>query len=400
MEVDTQPTILRRVIPGWETDVYTILTTTQVFTEEICQRLNQLFETAECRTDISYRKLRLLAMLKSKAKDEDIVAYLYDSLRQYPYKPWICNHFFLEANPVIILPVFMQILSELKLRKFIWSDDVLTRVSQIIEASHASVSVIAEGSVEKIPQCSNCGLPIVKISNRLPCEDILQQFLIHSIHQKKQAMLTKHKSKAFLIAKLNQKIATTMETFTKWINVILQANLPYTVVVDGANIGRLVRHLTVDPNHIDIDAVTKQLIAAGEIPCIVLNEIHRSRYIGDQTHIIWSPKCISDDICWMSLALLKPHTTFITSDQSANWIAILTENVSQFKTYQLTDQFWIWMNTYKRSITVSKGQFYIEPIQPYSRMYQSCVAMGRIYHHLPLDELIHPGGWICWSTSR
>lgn len=357
-------------INSWATKAHNILMSKSILDEEQKRAVIELFGEATV-DDISYRKIRILAMIKCGSSDEDIISYLRETVSIFPYKPWIYSHFFLLGDKDSVDRIFRCVTTNM--RCFVWDDQGLERISEIVGASLATPVYDVSTQIYK---CSCCGSQVrCHIPNKAIYMDMFTQWLSYA---RKEGAGTK---KIIIL-------------FYSWLTEIAALGRDYTVVIDGANIGRMIRHKNGPPVYSDIDKVIKILELEGEKPIVVLNEIHKNNYQGDTTNIIWSPKRISDDICWMALSLIKAGANFVTGDHCSNWQSILSGSIAKTGSMCTSDEFRIWVDTYKRRISHLKGKFSIEPYKGYSET-SFIGESGNC--HLPYDNLRHPGKWMCYK---
>jgi hypothetical protein len=339
----------------WTSEAYEILTREGELSVDDRKELYRLFSMAEEYKSLSYRKLRLLALLRCGYDTEEIIPYLHETAKLYPYKPLLYNHFFALGHSDSVRFIFQQIAP--KVRCFFWSDNVLTRLMELTQAHKTEIS---QG------RCSHCKAIVPKI---VPINYMkIFQLWIHNITKKTG-------------------FNDLYNQFESWLNEVI--NLDYTVVIDGANVGRFIRPDVDTISASDIEHVTKNLIRQGKKPLIVLNECHRDTYQGDTSRVIWSPLHINDDLCWMALALIKPECTFVSNDRCIDWRYTLESSVNNLELFNSSEDFKVWFDTYRRPIQQIKGHIIVNRNKGYSEKY----FYGNEHHHLPLPK----GGWMCWK---
>lgn len=351
---------------NWASAAYDLLTKKNELTITDRKELYGLFSQSEEYESLSYRKIRILALLKCGYESEEIILYLYETAKLYPYKPLLYNHFFILGDASSVTTIFRQVAS--RVRCFFWSNDVLKRILELINPIMVNIVMAKNNFV-----CSNCQ---AIVPQSVPCNyNKLFEIWIQSIVKKNV-----FKKNSFSL----------YQQFSTWMDKIISSKFNYSVVVDGANVGRLIQSSTETLSFIDIDHVTQTLISRGQEPCIILNESHKNNYLGDTSRIIWTPRHINDDICWMALALNKPNCTFVSNDKCTNWQYILEKSVKDLESYNLSEDFKVWFETYRRPIHQINGKIIMSRSKGYSRKY----FFGNNHSHLPLSG---KNEWLCWK---
>lgn len=339
---------------NWASIAYSLLKKT--LTVEDREVLYDLFEQADECTSLSYRKLRILALLRCGFSSDHVVDYLLETAQLSPYKPMIYNHFFALAQSDAIEFIFRQIVPGM--RTFVWTDPALKRIIGILNPTISTV-ITNQGKYE----CSHCRNTIPKIVH-FEWKQILHLW-----------------------------VGNKIDTVLAWLNEVSTSSKAYTVVVDGANVGRFLRTSTSMGaiSSKDIDGVTQFLLNQGEVPCIVLSEIHKNTYTGSTDNIVWSPRLINDDICWMILTMMKPGCTFVSNDKCTDWEYILDYNIKDTDTLQISNDFKIWFDAYRRKMYYIRKEIHIG----WSRGYTKHYFTSNNHHHLPINN--SEDTWLCWK---
>lgn len=334
------------------------------------------FSKIEEKDSFSYRKLYLLYLLKSNASNLTIIRYLFDTVKIYPYKKvGLFNNFLLYARPILLKCLFTQIASSV--REFIWSDEALKRTVTVMDANICHV--VKDKNNNFVCSCCETFMNMCNDFNRFEIINFLIDEFLHRTFP--------HDSKKRL---------QLSENFFTWLVNVSQIYNGYTVIIDGANIGRMAKRKKYICQR-DIKDLTNYLISQGEKPRIIINEIHKKYFQEfNNPYIIWSPSCINDDICWISLALIKSDVNFITGDNCGDWFNIMNINQNSKMSFDV-DDFWVWFNTFKRNISYKNG-FVLSEKKSYSRTFQrKLITTGETQYlrfHLPIKNSEE---WICWK---